>query len=200
MTYNEYYLQHHGILGQKWGVRRYQNEDGSLTEAGKKRYSSMDSEKLRKELQKNIKKERKKQYDFSNRFHWNSTIGPNSRKAVDEWIDASKKHKNSPEYKAFIKKIDDLDKKAEKGDIDFDTYDEKLSKLWNDYYQTESGKEAKRVSRYTRYAGNGAQQGKEYLESYGKNITIGYLKDLGFNDSGAEYIQKKLQKDSRGLG
>ena len=31
-------LYHHGILGQKWGVRRYQNEDGSLTPAGKKRY------------------------------------------------------------------------------------------------------------------------------------------------------------------
>lgn len=34
------YLEHHGILGQKWGVRRYQNEDGSLTEAGKARYAS----------------------------------------------------------------------------------------------------------------------------------------------------------------
>ena len=32
-------LEHHGILGQKWGIRRYQNEDGSLTEAGKRRYS-----------------------------------------------------------------------------------------------------------------------------------------------------------------
>lgn len=29
---------HHGILGMKWGVRRYQNKDGSLTTAGKKRY------------------------------------------------------------------------------------------------------------------------------------------------------------------
>ena len=33
------YLAHHGILGQKWGIRRYQNDDGSLTEAGKARYA-----------------------------------------------------------------------------------------------------------------------------------------------------------------
>lgn len=31
-------IEHHGILGQKWGIRRYQNEDGSLTEEGRKRY------------------------------------------------------------------------------------------------------------------------------------------------------------------
>ncbi len=32
------YLQHYGIPGMKWGIRRFRNKDGSLTEAGKKRY------------------------------------------------------------------------------------------------------------------------------------------------------------------
>lgn len=33
-------LSHHGIKGQRWGVRRYRNEDGSLTDAGKRRYET----------------------------------------------------------------------------------------------------------------------------------------------------------------
>lgn len=32
------FLEHHGVLGMKWGIRRYQNPDGSLTSAGKKHY------------------------------------------------------------------------------------------------------------------------------------------------------------------
>lgn len=33
-------LEHHGVIGMKWGVRRYQNKDGTLTSSGKQRYKT----------------------------------------------------------------------------------------------------------------------------------------------------------------
>ena len=42
MSSNE--LAHHGIKGMRWGVRRYQNKDGSLTKAGRKKMAKLDKE------------------------------------------------------------------------------------------------------------------------------------------------------------
>lgn len=58
------YLIHHGIQGQKWGVRRYQNEDGSLTETGKKRYAT-GQKRLDNRIDYYDKKRTKSQYSLS---------------------------------------------------------------------------------------------------------------------------------------
>lgn len=43
MSDYELYLEHHGIKGQKWGIRRFQNKDGSLTVAGARRKAKKDA-------------------------------------------------------------------------------------------------------------------------------------------------------------
>ena len=61
-------IYHHGIKGMKWGVRRFQNEDGTLTSAGKKRYDDDSTQKIKEtsteeksDHRKNLEKKYRKQ-------------------------------------------------------------------------------------------------------------------------------------------
>lgn len=85
---NDKELQHHGIKGQRWGQRRYQNKDGSLTPAGQKRYNKemeklkADKAKLRSE--KKVAAERKKTQDKLDKLEAEKKKVAEQRKALKE--------------------------------------------------------------------------------------------------------------------
>jgi len=101
---NQNELEHFGIKGQKWGIRRYQNEDGSLTDEGKRRYTKGEG------------------FTNDNRLKLNALLelGP---KAVFKYGQSVRREENAKNpykrkegetkeaYKARIKKFDDDEKK-----------------------------------------------------------------------------------------
>lgn len=79
------FLAHHGIKGQKWGVRRFQNEDGSLTSSGRKHYGLAEggSRKMSRQFSRQVKKlnrlatkaDVKKQEALSEKYSKRAKIG-----------------------------------------------------------------------------------------------------------------------------
>lgn len=99
-------LYHHGIIGQKWGVRRFQNKDGSLTEAGRRRIrKTYDKEVSRTERKANVYKTYSEQEKKAV-----ETLKKEGREA-DEVLDAYVTIKSDPTLKKYYldkgMKIDD---------------------------------------------------------------------------------------------
>ena len=58
---HDHYISHYGIQGQKWGLRRYQNPDGTLTEEGKRRYAKITEKQRRKEEKRAVKEAKRRE-------------------------------------------------------------------------------------------------------------------------------------------
>lgn len=105
-------LYHHGIKGQKWGVRKYQNEDGSLTAAGERRYNSGSFKGSINRAKAKIYSVNEKHYSKRGNkvmANANKRMKENMLKKADEADKEKQRLKNDPEHQ---KKVAERRKKA----------------------------------------------------------------------------------------
>ena len=165
------YLAHHGILGQKWDIRRYQNPDGTLTSAGKKRYSSG----------KNIKNFDEDAYKASKREELQKIRGSRS--------DAENEAELKAAYRAWEK--EDFDPNGKDEQTMLNLFNEIASYSTGSYHDPAVSPEAKAFDKkYEKFqkdrSDDRSAQSAQYLkdrESLRKEYCGIALKDIGFKDT-----------------
>lgn len=124
------YLAHHGILGMKWGVRRYQNEDGTLTEKGKKKAKKI----LNSEKKADLETRKAKMiglYNATNNARYSNKLFRASR----DYKDKSKAFTDKSKYekkKGNLSKADKFKNKADKYAAKSKEYGEKGANFYTE--------------------------------------------------------------------
>lgn len=165
-------LYHHGIKGMKWGIRRFQNPDGSLTEAGKRRQYKQDTRQFKRELKKAKK---------SGQLYGNVT----NRKAVmDKAINESLSSKESKEFKDYERDLADfIDATAKENGI-------KPS-------QIRLGKDDPLGAKYFELQNAAIARGKQIGDKYLDEVAKATLSDIQASDTAAarDLIKQMLIDD-----
>lgn len=101
-------LQHYGVLGMKWGVRRYQNKDGSLTAAGRARLDKKDEKWAKKKGDKITETARKKSSKELDRYAAKLLQNPNALTSRGKLSAATVNAYNRKMAEVMSQKVSDL--------------------------------------------------------------------------------------------
>lgn len=137
------YLKHYGILGMRWGIRRYQNSDGTLTSEGMRRYRKqhsreiMDDAKLLAQHHYNESVKKAKELKKSGKYDRSQYSEAKDKAKIEqkrEIADAKRFLKNTADSKKIYKRFESLRKQTIK-EIGEDKYRALVgSKIVNDIF------------------------------------------------------------------
>lgn len=173
MEENELY--HHGVKGQKWGVRNYQNEDGTLTEEGKERYldpktGKVDYNKMLADRESAEKQQNQEKSDKEAKAQKRKLIGAAIVAGVAGLI-IYNKVKKSKEHAAEVEK---------------EAFDKRLKELQEQDAKKKAAKAAKTAAKTAAKAATSETKNvaKEVVKAEVVDPKVGYDVFKGFKDSG----------------
>ena len=180
-------LYHHGILGQKWGIRRYQNKDGSLTKAGIKRYGTVANFNKVKKAEAKAKSDAIKAKTKANT---DAEILKIKQKYGVDKTEKAKTESTKPKNKSISEMSDD----EIRAKINRIQLENQLKSL-----------QPKQVSKGEKFAKALSDVALPALKNAARDSLEKYLKKtlnkaLGVDEQTSEDISKKLEKEAKDLG
>ena len=144
-------LYHYGVLGMKWGVRRYQNKDGSLTAAGRQRYGSVGNRRLTRDEKKDLKLRKKKLADLYKTTEYIDTTYYGAKRTADYY--ERKSNKERARKGAVSEKTSNLLKKSKNRSNFYkgghDEFNKEIDKLHSETIAKYGNKRIKNIPRMT---------------------------------------------------